>query len=383
MKKTKILLLAANPKGTASLRIDEELRKMEEGIKLSKYRDALEIKAKWAVTSDDLRRALLEEKPDILHFTGHGVSGDAAQIAGNRDILLDENESEQVGSLVIESEQGTGTFLNAEALTSLVAMFKDSIRCIVLNACHSQQQAALFSQHIAYTVGMKRAVPDATAIAFAVAFYEAIGNAESIPFAFEFGVNNIKLKNLAGDDIPHLNIHSTIEKHTAFIQIDANEQVDYQKLNKIQTDGNSNLILQDISGSSVTVNYNDVESLKGIFQSISESQMFEIKQIIGGGNKEILSELRKVQDQLDEQNTQKQAEKALGNLDDFFKEIAQMKMESAKKRILTNYKLLREYEELLILEDDPKRKMRYEKEIETIKNNILKNETELQTILKK
>lgn len=156
--------------------------------------------------------------------------------------------------------------------------------------------------------------------------------------------------------------------------------MDYNKINKIDTDGNGNIVLQDVNGSTITVNYNDIETLKSLFQSISETQMFEIKQIIGSQNKEILSELRKIQDKLDEQNTKAEADKILNEIDEFFKEIASLKTDSAKKRILMNYKQLREYEELLILEDDPKRKMRYDYQIETVKGNISQAENELKQI---
>ncbi len=156
--------------------------------------------------------------------------------------------------------------------------------------------------------------------------------------------------------------------------------MDHNKINKIDTDGNGNIVLQDVNGSTITVNYNDIETLKSLFQSISETQMFEIKQIIGSQNKEILSELRKIQDKLDEQNTKAEADKILNEIDEFFKEIASLKTDSAKKRILMNYKQLREYEELLILEDDPKRKMRYDYQIETVKGNISQAENELKQI---
>lgn len=156
--------------------------------------------------------------------------------------------------------------------------------------------------------------------------------------------------------------------------------MDYNKINKIDTDGNGNIVLQDVNGSTITVNYNDIETLKSLFQSISETQMFEIKHIIGSQNKEILSELRKIQDKLDEQNTKAEADKILNEIDEFFKEIASLKTDSAKKRILMNYKQLREYEELLILEDDPKRKMRYDYQIETVKGNISQAENELKQI---
>ncbi len=159
--------------------------------------------------------------------------------------------------------------------------------------------------------------------------------------------------------------------------------MDYDKINKIDVDGNENIVLQDINGSTITVNYNDTESMQEVFQLISDNQIFEIKQIIGNQNKEILSEIRKIQDKLAEMDTDNKITEYTADLDDFFKELAEMKLKSAKERLLKSYSLLHEYEELLILEDDPKRKMKYEKEIKNIKETIASEEKELKNSTKK
>jgi len=158
--------------------------------------------------------------------------------------------------------------------------------------------------------------------------------------------------------------------------------MDYNKINKIDTDGNGNIVLQDISGSTISINYNDIETLKTVLQSFSDNQTYELKQLIGNQNKELLAEIRKIQDKLDEQNTKQNVDKLVGDISEFFKDIFIFKIESAKNRILKNYKILRETEELLILEDMPRRKAMFEKEIETIKGNISIDETELRNIAK-
>ena len=71
-----ILFLAANPKGTPQLRLDEEVKKIEQGLERAKKRDQFRLVMKWAVTGDDLRRALLDYEPEIVHFAGHGSGVD-------------------------------------------------------------------------------------------------------------------------------------------------------------------------------------------------------------------------------------------------------------------------------------------------------------------
>ena len=158
--------------------------------------------------------------------------------------------------------------------------------------------------------------------------------------------------------------------------------MDYDKINKIDVDGNENIVLQDINGSTVTVNYNDTEAIKEILQNITNSQTIELKQIIANQNKEVLTEIRKIQEQIDKQNTENKIDEYTADLDEFFKEIKMIKIEAAKKRILQDYEMLHETEDLYVLEDIPKRKKRYELDIANIKSNIVKGEEELKFIAK-
>lgn len=177
----KILTVAANPKTTPHLRLDQEVRAIDEGLKRSRNRDQFGLGSKWAVQTDDLRRALLDEEPCYVHFCGHG--------AGEEGILL-------------EDELGYPKFVKAEALANLFKLFSNQIECVILNACYSEVQAEAISQHIKYVIGMKQAVGDQTAIKFTTGFYDAIGAGRTIEDAFEFGKNAIGLESLPGELIP-------------------------------------------------------------------------------------------------------------------------------------------------------------------------------------
>lgn len=170
----KILILSANPKDTARLRLDEEVREIKEGLKLSKQRDQYIIHQAWAVRLRDLRRALLEYEPHIVHFCGHG---------------------EETG-LMVENEQGKATLVSSGALSGLFELFSDSVECVFLNACYSQLQAEAINQHIPYVIGMRQGITDKAAIEFAVGFYDALGAGKSIEEAFKFGRNAIQLYNI-------------------------------------------------------------------------------------------------------------------------------------------------------------------------------------------
>ncbi len=50
--------------------------------------------------------------------------------------------------------------------------------------------------------------------------------------------------------------------------------MDYNKINKIDTDGNENIVLQDISGSTISINYNDIETIKTVLKRFSYNQSY-------------------------------------------------------------------------------------------------------------
>ncbi|MBN1349368.1 CHAT domain-containing protein [candidate division KSB1 bacterium] len=170
----KILILAANPEDTTRLRLDKEVRDIDEGLRRSKNRDQFEIKQKWAVRIHDLRRALLDENPHIIHFCGHG---------------------EQAG-IVLESEDGKAFLVDPDALGELFGILADNAACVVLNACYSEAQAEVMRQYIPYVIGMNAAIGDDAAIEFSIGFYDGIGGGQSIENAFRLGCNAIRLQNI-------------------------------------------------------------------------------------------------------------------------------------------------------------------------------------------
>jgi hypothetical protein len=74
----KILFLAANPSDTTRLRLDQEIRAIDEKLRQTEFRDKYEIEQQWAVRVADLQGHLLRHKPNIVHFCGHGSSPAAA-----------------------------------------------------------------------------------------------------------------------------------------------------------------------------------------------------------------------------------------------------------------------------------------------------------------
>lgn len=183
----KILLLAALPQ---NLRLDREIRQIEEAIKRAVRRDSFEIKIRTAVRPQDIRRALAEEKPQIVHFCGHGM---------------------QDGSLLLEDDGGNDKPVLPRGLATLFKLHSDYVKCVLLNACYSALPAEAISKHINYVIGMEQPIQDTAAIVFAQGFYDGLGydnvdNKDVIQRAFDEGIVAIELEieNLLQSTIPYL-----------------------------------------------------------------------------------------------------------------------------------------------------------------------------------
>lgn len=180
---TKILLLAVNPKNTTQLRLDKEVREIDNALARSKECDRLQLIQKWAVRAKDIQRAVLDLEPDIVHFSGHG--------AGEQ-------------GLAIEDEAGFAKPLDTQAIANLFSLFADQVNCVVLNACYSEVQAQAIAEHIPHVIGMNTKIGDVAATKFATGFYDALGAGRDIEFAYRFGVSSISMEGIDEADTPVL-----------------------------------------------------------------------------------------------------------------------------------------------------------------------------------
>jgi hypothetical protein len=179
----KILFLAANPHDTDRLRVDEEIRGIKQALLQAEFRDNFDIEQEWAVRVTDLQAHLLRHQPDIVHFSGHGS---------------------EASEIILEDDDGNSKEVPARALSKLFEIFKDNIRCVVLNACYSKRQAQAIAEHIDGVIGMSKAIGDKAAINFAIAFYQALGYGRNLKTAFDLGCNQINLQNLNEENTPKL-----------------------------------------------------------------------------------------------------------------------------------------------------------------------------------
>jgi hypothetical protein len=181
----RILVLAANPNDSSPLRLGKEVHDIQEGLRRSRHRDLFDVVSEWAIGARELRRALLDHQPEFVHFSGHGTEK----------------------GITLEDQSGATHHVGTDALAELFSHFARYVRCVLLNACHSQPQAEAISRVIPYAIGMRGMIQDEAAIEFAVGFYDAVGAGREIDEAFAIGCSAIHASGLPSHSDPVLNHH--------------------------------------------------------------------------------------------------------------------------------------------------------------------------------
>jgi hypothetical protein len=177
-ERVRILFLGANST-LQPLDLEREVGRIEDDLRMSRERDALEFRHVGAVTSDRLVQAMLDESPTLVHFAGHGGAS----------------------GIYLRDEAGNPRLVSGEALASLFALYQDTVRCVVLNACWSEAQAHGIRRHVPHVIGTRAEIQDAAALAFSAGFYKAIGAGKEIPFAFEMGKARVHMEGCGGEDL--------------------------------------------------------------------------------------------------------------------------------------------------------------------------------------
>ncbi len=106
----RVLYLGANPPGTVSLGLDEEVRAILLELRSARHR-CFDLVARWTSEAGDLVRELRESTPAIVHLSGHackaGRRGMAPGIV-HRDVRVDPaTEIEGGGGLVLHAGDGS------------------------------------------------------------------------------------------------------------------------------------------------------------------------------------------------------------------------------------------------------------------------------------
>ncbi len=210
----RILFLAANPSKTTRLALEEECTAIERELRMTTCRDDFDFRSKWAVSVDDVMRALNELKPTVIHFSGHGGGHAWVDVCPEQCQLPPAHHRIGVittACIQLQDEQRQPQHVSARALTQMIGSAAPSARLVVLNACFSDAVAQSLCGVVDCVVGMRGSICDDAARSFGIGFYRALGHRRSVGNAVEQAVATLAAKHLPDEHLPdeHLPICRT------------------------------------------------------------------------------------------------------------------------------------------------------------------------------
>jgi hypothetical protein len=183
----KILFFGANPRDTLRLRIDEEIREIQQTIKQGRERDNIQVETEWAVRARDITQALIDFHPDFVHFAGHG---------GGKQ-----------GSFTAEDDIGYAHVIPVDGLVQAFRAVGRDVRCVIVNACRTERLAQALAAVVPCVIGTRAPVGDRSAIRFSIGFYQALAAGEAVETAFDVGVAQLKMTPEGNDALAPLLLH--------------------------------------------------------------------------------------------------------------------------------------------------------------------------------
>jgi hypothetical protein len=164
--KKKLLFIAANPKNTTALQLPVEYRNIQQSIRQGSERESIEwLSPIFAATLEEVMHGLAQ-KPEIVHFSGHGVDK----------------------GIYLEQENGMADLLTNDQLQLLFNDLKGTVKIILLNSCYSAAQAQFLSSLGCSVVGYNLPIGDAAALGFAKGFYIGLSHGKSFQASIEYGM---------------------------------------------------------------------------------------------------------------------------------------------------------------------------------------------------
>lgn len=190
--RTKILFVAAEPKGVDTIRLGAEFRKIIEQVKYRDPQRKLKFHSLWATQLEDLMDAVFDEKPSVIHFSSHGTPE---------------------GGLVLEDVDGSPKVVDAQGIESLFRTYGKSCRVVLVNSCYSAAIAEKIVDYVDIVIGMSDGIGVDSAINFSSGFYRGLAAGESVERCFEMGKAEIAIQKAGSADIPVLYTRSGVRSH--------------------------------------------------------------------------------------------------------------------------------------------------------------------------
>ena len=177
-KESVVLFFAANPVDHEVLRTGKEFMMIMRALENGRGEARIKIRPSLATRTRDISRELLQVRPWIVHFAGHGGGPDE--------------------SFAVEDEYGYARVVPPGGLASLFERAGKDVECVIINACSTTGLAQALSQHVDYVIAMSQPIYDRDAIEFSRAFYQALAADHPIRSAFELGRAELEMLSDGG-----------------------------------------------------------------------------------------------------------------------------------------------------------------------------------------
>lgn len=197
-EKTRILLLSANPLPTGRIMVDVEAREISEKLQEGPCRDQFELYQNTAVRPIDVQKLLLRYEPHIVHFCGHGHKRE---------------------KIILGGPPGRAKTID-KGIAQVFALYNHHVRLVVLNACYTHTLARSITQSVDYAVGAGGGIGDKAGVAFAGAFYRALGFGKSVKEAFESATAELALTKMPRSRGIELFVGNGLGRKGPFPQVD-------------------------------------------------------------------------------------------------------------------------------------------------------------------
>jgi len=203
-----IAFFTANPTSLAELDLTGEIRAIGAELEKVGLADVLQFLPCPAAAPADLQRMLLAKAPDVVQFSGHGHGSNRGGGRGQRttrEMALDEElgpartPRERTGIAMQGDRPDDVKVVSGEALGRIFSALGERIRLVVLNACHSAEQAAALLEHVDFVIGIDGEIQDEAAKVFTAAFYRALAHGRTIQACFDLGIDELMAEGLELD----------------------------------------------------------------------------------------------------------------------------------------------------------------------------------------
>jgi hypothetical protein len=177
-RRFKVLFLAANPVDTDLLRIGYEFRALQERLSVPELPVRIDLLPVLATEPKHLGKDLMREQPTVVHFAGHGESD---------------------GCILLEGPDGNKVRIPAELLGEVFRAINyplpsRKVRCVVLNACHSEAAAQAISKSVDVVIGTREAIADDASVAFSREFYGGLAHRRPVGNAIDLGRTQMQIE---------------------------------------------------------------------------------------------------------------------------------------------------------------------------------------------